>query len=70
MSDVYWLSRVPDLDDFGNPIHDEFIDGVTRQGPWALMTPECHRHQGMGIGMGRGQHYKKQVDDRWKKVGG
>lgn len=67
---VYWLSKVPDLDDLGNPIHDEFVDGATIYGPWALMTPECHSAQGRGLGTGRGQRYKRQPDGRWLKIEG
>lgn len=73
--EVYWLGPVHDLDDLGNPIHDEFIDGaISREaggnGAWAMMTPEVHRSVGIGLGVGRGQHYKRQADGRWLKVAG
>lgn len=67
---VYWLSPVGDLDDFGNAIHDTFIDGKTRLGPWGLMTPEAHAALGCGLGLGRGQKYVKQADGRWLKTEG
>jgi len=57
---TFWASNVPDFDDFGNPIHDVFIDGATRFGYWALMTPESHVAFGVGLGTGYGQKYQKQ----------
>jgi len=71
----YWLGPVHDLDDFGNQIHDEFVDGCISSdhggnGAWAIMTPEAHNHIGVGLGMGRGQRYKKQADGRWLRVEG
>ena len=69
-TEVFWLSRVGDLDDFGNAIHDQFVDGATRMGPWAIMTPECHSALGLGLGLGLGQRYARQSDGRWLKVEG
>jgi hypothetical protein len=67
----YWMGdNINQKDDFGRPITDEFIDGKTRLGPWAIMSPTTHRIQGMGLGMGRGQRYRKQEDGRWIKVEG
>lgn len=34
-----------------------FIDGKTRDGPWAIMCLSCHRVNGVGLGMGRGQEF-------------
>jgi len=66
----YWTGDVPVKDDFGMTIGIEFIDGRTTQGPWAFMTPASHRAYGVGLGLGRGQRYKKQNDNRWIKVEG
>jgi hypothetical protein len=67
----YWIGgTIGPKDDFGAPIIDEFIDGKTRQGPWAIMAPASYRVLGKGVGMGRGQRYKKQEDGRWLKVEG
>lgn len=66
----YWLSDVPDLDDFGNAIHDVFVDGATVYGPWAFMTPVAHKALGRGLGLGKGQKYAKQADGKWLKVEG
>jgi hypothetical protein len=67
----YWIgSTIGPKDDFGKPITDKFVDGKTRSGPWAIMAPASHRMQGMGLGLGRGQRYKKQEDGQWLKVEG
>lgn len=71
MIEKYWTGSVGDEDDFGHPIRDEFIDGVTRMGPWANMSPYSWKVHGVGqLGTGRGQRYKKQDDGRWLKVEG
>lgn len=49
------------------PIVDEFIDGVVKNGPWGNMCPTCHRNEGIGLGTGRGQHYKKNADGNFYK---
>lgn len=68
---VYWRSPVGTHDDFGRPIHDEFVDGKTKLGPWAMMSPESFAVYGTGrLGTGRGQRYKKQPDGKWLKVEG
>jgi hypothetical protein len=67
----YWMGDVPLRDDFGMEITDEFIDGVTRQGPWAMMAPTSWRTMGIGVlGVGRGQRYQKQKNGIWLKVEG
>lgn len=70
----YWTGPVPKVDDFGSPITDEFIDGKTRSGPWATMSPESFAKYRMArdgsLGMGLGQRYKLQPDGKWLKVEG
>jgi len=72
MEKRYWVGRVSERDDFGNPIKDQFIDGVMRgRGSWAIMTPAAFRVFGVGkLGTGYGQRYKKQADGKWLKVEG
>jgi hypothetical protein len=70
---VYWISPLGDKDDFGVPYGDEMIDGRTRHGPWANMTPSSWAFEGGTggrLGPGMGQRYKKQDDGRWLKVEG
>ena len=66
----YWGSSVPAKDDFGLVITQEFIDGKTRSGPWAIMAPGTFVFQGMGLGLGLGQRYQLQPDGQWLKVEG
>jgi hypothetical protein len=69
----FWCGRVPERDDFGDRIEDEFIDGKTRYGPWATMTPRSWRIEGVStapLGPGYGQRYKRQANGRWLKVEG
>ena len=68
--DKFWMGSVNDKDDFGAPIKDEFIDGKTNQGPWGIMSPASFRQYGVGVGLGKGQWYKKQPDGQWKKIKG
>jgi hypothetical protein len=71
MNPVYWLSPLGDKDDFGDTFDVEMIDGKTRGGPWANMTPASWKRYGIGrLGMGYGQRYKKQPNGRWLKVEG
>src|SRR5262245_59947610 len=66
----YWMGSVPEKDDFGDSISDEFIDGATQMGPWATMTPRSWMMHGVGrLGTGSGQRYEKQADGKWLKVG-
>lgn len=76
--EVYWQGPVgpkaadgSQLDDFDQPITDEFIDGKTVMGPWGNMSPKSWARHGVGrLGTGYGQRYKKQSDGRWLKVEG
>lgn len=73
--EIYWLGPVHDLDDFGNPIHNRFVDGcISRDhggnGAWAIMVPEAHSAIGTGLGTGLGQLYEKQEDGRWLRIEG
>lgn len=65
-----WLDKVPATDDFGRVILREFIDGQTKLGKWALMTPESYEEHGVGLGKGKGQHYKLNKRGDWVKVAG
>jgi hypothetical protein len=66
-----WLSTVPAKDSFDRDIIDTFIDGATTGGRgWALMTPLSHAEEGVGLGTGRGQMYKKEDDGIFYKVAG
>lgn len=67
----YWMSPLGNTDDFGVLYDNEMIDGRTKFGPWANMTPESFRKNGVGqFGTGYGQRYVKQTDGKWLKVEG
>lgn len=68
--DKFWMGEVPETDDFGDPIKNEFIDGRTNMGPWALMSKNSFRQHGVGIGQGKGQLYRKESNGQWKKIKG
>ena len=66
----YWVGEVNEHDDFEQVIGEEFIDGKTLGGPWAIMTPASWAKHGVGkLGTGYGQRYKKTLG-RWPKVEG
>jgi hypothetical protein len=67
----YWSGDVGKKDDFGVEYGDIMIDGKTKSGPWANMTPKSWRIHGVGVfGTGFGQKYEKQTDGKWLKVEG
>lgn len=73
MTDVYWLSDVPDRDPWGSPIGDHFYDAPTRYHGWAILSEESWKNHGSyhpQLGTGKGQRYDRQPDGRWKKTGG
>lgn len=67
---VYWTAPVGGFDDFGYPISKRIIDGKTKQGPWALMTPQSYVKHGIALGVGYGQLYEKQKDGKWLLIKG
>jgi hypothetical protein len=70
--EVYWTGDVPQKDDFGITISDEFVDGRMRdRTQWAMFAPQSWRAMGVGaLGTGFGQKYRKQRNGRWLKVEG
>lgn len=74
---TYWVGDGPKTCELcDDPIGQEFIDGRlgpspwSRMGSWACVCPECHAAYGTGLGLGRGQRYRRQDDGRWLKVAG
>lgn len=67
---VYWTAPVGGFDDFDYPISKRIIDGKTKQGPWAIMTPQSYVKHGVGLGIGLGQLYEKQRDGKWLLIKG
>ena len=68
VNEAKWLSPLGDTDDFGDPYKSLMIDGKTKRGPWANMTPKSWKSHGIGrFGVGAGQLYRLTGDD-WIKV--
>ena len=64
MTRKVWIGKIAENDDFGDKLADEFIDGRTRRGPWAIMSPRSWQQHGCGrLGMGCGQRYKRDGMD-------
>lgn len=67
----YWNgSKIESCNLCEEPIDDCFIDGRMRRGSWAIMCLPCHALDGVGLGEGRGQLYRKQDDGKFLKVRG
>lgn len=65
-----WAGKVPATDDFGHSITTTFIDGKTKLGPWAIMSPKSHDKYGVGLGTGKGQRYVQRTSGAWEKDAG
>ena len=48
----------------------EYFDAKTKQGPWATMCSWCFRQHGIGLGLGRGQRYQRNVQNNFVKTEG
>ena len=49
---------------------EEFVDAKMRAGRWGIICNTCHMHYGVGLGIGRGQRYRKGKNGQWYKVEG
>lgn len=68
---VYWCGKPPEFCQIcGAPIKRRFVDGKVRGTGWASMCLLCHLEVGVGLGIGKGQSYKKLASGDWLKVGG
>jgi hypothetical protein len=66
-----WLGNPPaKCEVCSAPIDDEFVDGRLVLGPWANMCCICHHNQGVGLGTGKGQHYRMESNGVYYKVRG
>lgn len=41
-----------------------FVDGKTKNGPWAIMCPDCYDEIGCGVGIGKGQIYNSKTREK------
>lgn len=49
------------------PLSSTYIDGKTKQGPWANMCLSCHKAFGVGLGLGKGQVFDAKTGERCDK---
>ena len=70
----FWLGPVETHCEFcGTPIVNKFYDArikTTSGTICGFACPSCFILEGIGLGPGKGQEYKKQKDQRWMKTGG
>lgn len=67
---LYWHGTTPEACDIcKQALKAVFVDAKTRNGPWGMLCPGCHRVHGVGVGTGLGQRYvRQQSDGRWMKT--
>lgn len=64
VSVTHWLSEMPTTCDLcGCKLTTTFVDGKTKLGPWGIMCPTCHKSEGFGLGIGKGQKYNAMNDE-------
>ena len=64
-----WYGDVTWCNVCGQEIKGEFVDGKLKRGStWALMCIPCFKRHGSGLGLRKGQLYKKEEDGVWYKV--
>lgn len=68
MSKVVWTGST-DCDICGGKCGSVLYDGKTRSGYWAVMCHSCFQYHGVGIGVGKGQKYKRNAEKQYEKVG-
>lgn len=69
---VFWRGTLRKVDDFGDTITNEFIDGRANVGTsWGIFSPRSWLHYGCGrLGTGYGQRYERQPGGEFMKVEG
>lgn len=45
-------------------VGEEFVNGRTIYGPWAVMCADCYPKYGIGIGTGKGQVYNSETMEK------
>lgn len=56
-----WLGELPTKCDIcKGELTNGFVDGKTIWGPWAIMCFGCYWEKGVGLGLGKGQHYDRE----------
>jgi hypothetical protein len=70
----YVSAEAMQADDFGVPFTNKLgeivYDAKTKHGPWATMTQRSYEVHGVGLGLGLGQMYVRNVEGQLVKVAG
>lgn len=67
---IYWRIPPAYCEKCEKPIVSTFVDSATKRGLWGCLCLDCHRRIGVGLGLGRGELYRKQDDGRFLKTEG
>ena len=64
-----WLGQTTHCDICGESLHPFenkhwYVDGKTSMGPWALMCARCFEVYGIGLGIGEGQKYDADTNEK------
>jgi len=58
MPKLKWLGTIPRKCEICEErLVEEFVDGRTKLGLWAIMCVGCFKVHGVGLGLGKGQKY-------------
>lgn len=65
MSKIEWTGPIPESCDLcgkRTSLRKSFVDGAMRgRGGWAIMCLDCFFTRGVGLGIGRGQHFAEHL---------
>jgi len=69
--EITWISKSPKACEVcETPILNEFYDARLKTGQWACLCHRCWSLHGVGLGVGRGQHFERIENNKWVKVDG
>lgn len=54
----------------GQECGEDLYDGLTNLCSWAVMCNKCFENHGTKLGLGYGQHYRKNEDGEYIKIEG
>lgn len=66
----YWLSPLSNCNVCSAPFNGVMYDARVGRGAWGNICQKCFDDYGCSLGLGRGQKYELQSDNRWLKTGG
>jgi hypothetical protein len=62
----YWMGQTETCDICKQDLKsgNTFYDARTKMGPWALCCQECFKEYGVGVGLGVGQEYSAETNEK------